>query len=330
MNAPKLLLKRGALVAIANWQVTLVQATADSLFKLLMATPLAGGVFLVALAAGTEPYELVGRDWRDLITTIVGSLVAHPLVLTAFLLALAVVGLGGSLFVFLVKAGCVATLVRGERRAEAVEQPPLHLEALRRASAFSPEAYASAAQRLFPRYARLGLLLIAIYVASAVAYLTTVFVLGLLNDRWGLAALASLGLTVWISLVNWGYLLTQIVIAADDCSVAAAFGRVARFLRHHRRPAAGVFLIMLALAAAATVVSWLATTGLWLIGFVPFIGLALIPLQILAWLMRSVVFQYLGLSSIGAYASLYRTLPTHVRHLVGDADVRVPARTGEA
>ena len=35
----KPVLKRGALVAAANWQVTLIQATADSLFKLLIATP---------------------------------------------------------------------------------------------------------------------------------------------------------------------------------------------------------------------------------------------------------------------------------------------------
>ena len=36
----KPILTRGCLVAAANWQVTLVQATADSLFKLLLAVPL--------------------------------------------------------------------------------------------------------------------------------------------------------------------------------------------------------------------------------------------------------------------------------------------------
>ena len=71
--ALKPVLKRGALLAAANWQVTLVQATADSLFKLLIATPIVGGVFLVALVAGAEPLELVDQDWRDLVATITAS-----------------------------------------------------------------------------------------------------------------------------------------------------------------------------------------------------------------------------------------------------------------
>ena len=59
-SAPLLkpVLKRGALVAAANWQVTLIQATADSLFKLLIATPLIGGLFLVGLVIGAAPEDL--------------------------------------------------------------------------------------------------------------------------------------------------------------------------------------------------------------------------------------------------------------------------------
>ena len=45
----KEVLKRGALVAAANWPVAIMQATADSLFKLLIVTPLIGGVFLGTL-----------------------------------------------------------------------------------------------------------------------------------------------------------------------------------------------------------------------------------------------------------------------------------------
>ena len=37
------------MVAAANWQVTLIQATADSLFKLLIATPLIGMADLASL-----------------------------------------------------------------------------------------------------------------------------------------------------------------------------------------------------------------------------------------------------------------------------------------
>ena len=71
MDSPRRLLKRGALVAAANWPLTIVQAIADSLFKLLIAAPLFGGIFLVALVVGAEPVTLMSLEWRDLATTIV-------------------------------------------------------------------------------------------------------------------------------------------------------------------------------------------------------------------------------------------------------------------
>ena len=112
-------LKRGALIAAANWQVTIIQAIADSLFKLLIAIPLIGGVFLVALVLGTEPNALITLEWREMAATTIGALFSQPLVLAAFLLAVAIVGVGGSVFVFVVKAGTVAVLVRSEREASA-------------------------------------------------------------------------------------------------------------------------------------------------------------------------------------------------------------------
>src|SRR5687768_6371724 len=89
-------IKRGALIAAANWQVTLIQATADSLFKLLLAAPIIGGVFLVALAIGSEPGVLMTLESREMAAIIVSSLLSRPLVLTTFLLAVAVVAIGGS------------------------------------------------------------------------------------------------------------------------------------------------------------------------------------------------------------------------------------------
>ena len=67
-----------------------------------------------------------------------------------------------------------------------------------------------------------------------------------------------------------------------------------------------VFGVVLALVVAATGVSLLATAALGLIAFVPFVGLAVLPLQLLAWVFRGIVFQFLGLASIGAYLRLYR------------------------
>jgi hypothetical protein len=296
--------KRGALIAAANWQVTLIQATADSLFKLLLAAPIVGGVFLVALVIGSEPGALIALEWRDMAATIVASLLSRPLVLTAFLLAVAVVAIGGSFFVFLVKAGTVATLVRSDRDAGAIEEPPLHVDMVARASRFGVDAFIDSARRLFPRYARLGAILIAVYLSSAAVYLGLVS--SSVGERWSVTALFTATFVAWITIVNLLYLLVQIVIAADDRSVASAARRVAAFLGKDYRKVASIFGLVLVLVVAATGASLLATAALGLVAFVPFIGLAALPLQLFAWLLRGLVFQYLGLTSVGAYLRLYR------------------------
>jgi hypothetical protein len=308
-SAPLLkpVLKRGALVAAANWQVTLIQATADSLFKLLIATPIIGGLFLVGLVIGATPEDLLGLEWREMVGTIITSLLSHPVVLAAFLAALAVVTVGGSLFIFLAKAGAVAVLVQGEREAGAIEHPPLHFDSLRRASKFSAELYIDSARALFPRYARLGFMLMGIYLVSGVLYLVGAYESGFRGDLGGLLTFVmTIGFVAWITVINLVYLLTQIVIAAEDCSVAKAWRQMLAFVRRQRRGVSTVFGVILALVIAATGVSLLATAALGLIAFVPFIGLAVLPLQLLAWVFRGVVFQFLGLTSIGSYMRLYR------------------------
>ncbi len=305
-------LKRGALVAAANWPVTLIQSAADSLFKLLIGAPLVGGIFLVALAVGDEPGSLLTLDSRIMAATIVSSLLSHPLVLIAFLLAMAVVIVGGSLFVFLVKAGTVGILVRGERDAGVIEQPPLHWAIVTQAARFSVESFIASAQALFPRYARLGFLLMGAYLVSGVVYLA--WVVASAGSSWGLPALLTASFVCWITLINLLYLLVQIVIAADDCGVSAGIRRVGAFVRHQRWTVGGVFAVILTMVVLATGASFAATASLGVITFVPFLGpflgLAVIPLQILAWLMHEIVFQYIGLASIGAYVKLYREYST--------------------
>jgi hypothetical protein len=298
--------KRGALIAAANWPVTLVQATADSLFKVVVAVPIVGGIFLVALVLGTEPVALMSLEWRDMVATTVAALLSHPVVLAAFLLAVAVVGVGGSLFIFLVKAGTVAVLVRSERDAEAIEDMPLHVETVTRAARFSVDFFIDASGRLFPRFARLGLILMAVYVASASTYFGLVTASRSAGESWGVTALFTAAFVAWITIVNLLYLLMQIVIAADDCSVAAAAPRVAAFLRRERRVVIRVFVVILALVVGATGASFVAAGLLSLIAFVPFVGLAVLPLQLMAWVLRALVFQYIGLTSVGTYVKLYR------------------------
>jgi len=291
-------------VAAANWPVAIVQATADSLFKLLIAAPLIGGVFLVALVVGAEPVELMSLEWRQLATTIASTLFVRPAVLAAWLAALAVVLVGGSLFVFLVKGGTVGVLVRGERKAGPIERPPLMPESFSRASAFSIETFIDCSRGLFPRYARLGVALMGVYLLSGSVYF--VLLARTAASGWAVAALLTAAFVAWITVVNLFYLLTQIVVAADDCSVATAASRVSVFLRRQMRAVGGVFLIILGLVALATGASVLATAGLWLVGFVPFIGLTVLPLQLLAWVLRGLVFQFIALASVGAYLRIYR------------------------
>ena len=306
MSGLKPTLKRGALIAAANWQITLIQAVADSLFKLLLAVPIIGGVFLVGLVLGAEPTGLMTLEWRELITTIVAALLSHPVVLTTFLLSLGVVIVGGSVLVFLVKGGTVATLVEGDEQAGPVEQPPLQLAVVARAGRFTAEGFIEACSRLFPRFARLGFGLMTVYLLSGATYLFVAFATRAGGDGWGLTALFTAAFVCWITLLNLLYLLLQIVIAADDCSVAAAMRRVAAFVRAETRAIAAVFGVVLALVVCATGASILATAALGLIGFIPLLGIAVLPLQLAAWLLRGIVFQYLGLTAIGAYLQLYR------------------------
>lgn len=318
-QALKSTLKRGALVAAANWPVTLIQATADSLLKLLIAIPVLGGVFLVALVIGAEPQSLITPDWREMAPTIVTALLSRPAVLALFLLAVAVVGIGGSLFVFLIKGGTVSVLARSEREADTGEPGPGGIEALARCSRFSVDFFIDAARAQFPAFARLGMILLTVYAVSAAAYLAG---LGLGPQTGGGVAFAA-GVTmifvVWITVVNLVYLLVQIVIAADGLPVASAMRRVAAFLRKEGRAVSRIFVVVLGVVVAATGASLLAAAALSLIWFVPFVGVAVLPLQLAAGLLRALVFQYIGLTSIGAYLSVYRRFTSRL------ADGRAPA-----
>ena len=95
-------------------------------------------------------------------------------------------------------------------------------------------------------------------------------------------------------------------MAHDESGIADACRAVARFVRAEFRDLAGVFLVVLVLVVAATLASALAWSGVGLIAFVPLVGLAVFPLQLAALLLRGLVFEYLGLTALGAYLTLYR------------------------
>jgi hypothetical protein len=297
-------LKRGGLVAAANWPIVIIQSSADALFKLVVAVPFVGGVVLVALIVGAEPGALLGLDIRDLAATILALLLARPLALTAFASALAVAGIGASVFSFLLKGGAVALLVEAEREAGRLEEPPLQFSVVATGAVFTVERFIERSRALFPRFLRLGGVLMAAYGLSGLALVMAAF--GREGDGWFVPIAATVLFVAWITAVNLLYLLSQIVMAAEGCGVGVALRRALGFVRRAPRTVAAVCVAILALALLASFASLVAATALGLIGFVPFVGLAVLPLQLLALVLRGLVLQYIALASVGAYSALYR------------------------
>jgi hypothetical protein len=309
----KAALKRGALLAAANWQLVIIQFVAESSLKLLLAVPIIGGAFLVALLLDTSLTDLLRGDVREIVTAIISALTASPAALAAFVASSLLVLLGGSAVTFVVKGGTVALLAEAERTAGPIEKPPLHIQALRRASVVAIEPFLGGCARLWRRYVRIGLGLLLVYGLTAVAYLAFVFRgyalaanSAILLVWTAAAALASSALIVWITLINFFYLMTQMVVAIEDVSVRTGVRLALKFVWGHLREVAAVFGVVLLMAIIATVASILATAGLGLIAFVPLAGLAVLPLQFAAWLVRGIVFEYLALAALGAYLSHYR------------------------
>jgi hypothetical protein len=309
----KAALKRGALIAAANWPLVVVQFVAESALTLLLAVPIVGGAFLVALLLDTSLTTLLSGDVRDIVTSILAALTASPVALAAFVAATLLVLVGGSIVTFVVKGGTVALLAEAERVAGPIERPPLRLDAMRRAAVVSIDPFIDGCTRLWRRYVRIGLLLLLMYAVTAAGYLG--IVLGgyaLVGNSavllgWTVtAAAASSALIVWITLLNFFYLMTQMVVAIEDCSVRSGFRLAIAFVWGHLREVAGVFGVVLVMVVIATAASILATAGLGLIAFVPLVGLAVLPLQLAAWLVRGIVFEYLALAALGAYLSHYR------------------------
>jgi hypothetical protein len=309
------IIKRGGLITLANWPVLVIQFIAESVFKILLGVPVAGGLLLVGLVVGQDISGLLGSllagDLREVVTATLEALETRPAGLAAFLVSLMLVIVGGSAFTFVIKAGTVAVLADAERRAGAIERPPLRWSALREARRFSTEAFRAGCRRLGPRYVKLGAVLLAFYALLGAGVLVAMVLgYGLLVETPGwwsiVASLVSISLVVLITLANFVYLLLQMIMAFDDVGLRTAFVRTLRYVTRGARRVFAVFLIVLSLVLVATMASFVATGALGLISFVPLVGLAVFPIQAVAWLLRGLFFQYLGLTGLGAYLTLYR------------------------
>ena len=312
----KLLLKRGALLAVANWQAVGIQFLAETTFQVLLAVPIFGAAILVAVAVGADLGELLQGGLRDIVTNIARALTSEPVALGSFLVAFVIALAGGSALLCLVKGGTLDVLLEANELAGAIESQPLTFESLHAAAQFTLPRFMRGCMRLFRPYLGLGLVLMCAYAVSGAVYLACIVygyrategVVSVIG--WTMiAALATVVLILWITLVNLVYLLLQIAMAADNIGLSEAFRAVGRFVRVEVAVLAKMFLIILALIVAATLVSALAWSGVGLIAFVPLVGLAVVPLQLVARVLSGLAFEYIGLAAAGAYLTLYRRAP---------------------
>jgi len=309
----KLLLKRGALMTAANWPTVVIQFVAETAFQVLVAIPILGAAVLVAVVVGTDLTDLLQGGLRDIATRIAGALTSEPVALASFGVAFSLTLTAASVLMFLVKGGVLDVLLVAHESAGAFEREPISLDSVEPAACFTLDRFIKGCGRLFRSYLALGFALFVAYALTAGAYVAFAVygyraasgVMGIVGLTF-LAAVAAVVLIVWITLLNFVYLLMQIAMAADKLRFNEALRAVAGFMRAEFRLLAQIFLVVLAVEMGATLVSALAWSGLGLIAFVPLVGIAVIPLQLVALAVRGLAFAYIGLTAASAYLALYR------------------------
>ena len=334
----KLLLKRGALVTAANWPIVAIQFVAETTFQVLLAVPIIGAAILVAVLLGADLADLLRGSLRDMFTTVASTLMSEPIALVAFITAFALVLLGGSGLMFLVKGGTVSVLVDANAAAGPVELEPITLDTFRAGARFTLNRFTEGCLRLFRPYLMLGLALMVVYGWSGAGYLAFVVygyrvavARGLIIGWTFVAALSTGILVVWITVVNLLYLLVQITLVVDaqdagpdGIGLGQACRAVVRFIYAEFRELAAVFAVVLGLVIAATLASALAWSGVGLIAFVPLVGLAVFPLQLASLLLRGLVFEFLGLTALGAYVALYASHAARRREALSRSSLGSP------
>jgi len=306
-------LRQGALVTLANWPIVILEFVIEAVYKLALGVPIVGGAFMVAVLLGADIGALLGESVRTTADLIVASLFNAPVALTAFLAAVGLVAFGGSIVMFVVKSGTLSILVQGERQADDLHRGPVRHETLRRASAYQLAAVVQAMQRFGPRAAILAAGLGLLYLVIGTLYILAITFgfRAAVQSTWGaawplLVLVATSACVVSITLVNFFYNLARVVLVSDDCTVRTALARVRAFLVADARQVVGIFAVMSLVTMVGTAVSLTATASLALIGWVPFVGLLVWPLQAAAWVLRGWLFQYISLTSLAAYQTQYR------------------------
>jgi hypothetical protein len=306
-------LKRGLIVATANWPVVLIDFAVDSFRKLALTIPVIGGALMVGTLVGTDLTALLAQGVMATADVVLGSLATSPAALSAFLAALTLVAVGGEVLTFVVKAGTLTVLVEADRRAGEVHRAPIGVDSLTRARAFTLDHVLEGARHFGRRMAGLALVLGGSYSLLALIYVLLVSY-GVAYGggaawlpAWSLFVLlsTSAGIVV-VGAVNLGCDLLRVVMVTSDCSLGVAVTRVRRFVVEDARQVIGIFSVIGAVEILATAVSLLAAAGLTPVAYLPIVSLIIVPIQLAVWLLRGLVFEWLALSSVSAYQTQYR------------------------
>jgi hypothetical protein len=322
-------LKRGALVTAANWPVVLLDFAIETLYKFALTVPVAGGALLVAAVLGGDVRGLVGGGVTETIDLALATLADAPLALMSFLTAVLIVAAGGGLLMMAVKIGGLAMLVETDRRAGDSERTSQHFASLRRASVCTARNVLDASRRFGPRAMRLGMFLGTAYGAIGAAWLLVVTASLRLSDddrvaaAWPLVVLvATIAAGLAVLCANLLYDLLRVIVVTDDCSVRAGFGRLRAFAAADFRQIVAICGVVSLVLLAGLAVATPAMAAFTFVSWVPVAGLIAAPLQIVAWLVQGLVFQYVGLAALSAYQTRYRRLALEETALAAAAPVQ--------
>jgi hypothetical protein len=310
----RMALRRGGLISAANWPLVAVEFAADTLYKATLGVPIVGGALMVAVLVGDDLSSLLSQGLRTGAGMVLASLFDSPIALATFVLALSVVAAGGAIVLFLVRAGTLTVIVRGERQAsDELHAGSLRFDLMRRANASELDVFLGGVRYFGRRFAWLGAWLMAAYAVLGGGYLVAMMSAYRLAARteWISAfplvlLVATSAVVVLMSVINLLYLLLQVIIVADDCRIGEAATRLRVFLLHDSRQVAGIFGVILTISVVGTAVSLLVTAALGLIAWVPLVGLSVVPLQAAAWLVRGLVFEFIDLTALTAYVAQHR------------------------
>lgn len=306
-------LRRGAIVTAANWPVVIIDFILESFYKLALTFPIFGGALMVVALVGADLGAVVGEGLRATTDLVISSLGTAPVALAAFLVALAIVGAGGAVLMFVLKAGTLSVLTAAERAAGDVHVSPLRLEKVRRAEAYSLNAVYDGTRRFGRRAFVLALWLAVSYVLVGGTYLTVMGYGFAMVGTWPwmpawplLVLIATTTAVVTIAGVNLAFDLLRVIMLTDDCSLSTAVRRLWPFVVDDARQVVGIFSVIGGIQIVMTVLSLITAAGIALVAWVPVVGLVVVPLQAAAWVLRGVLLQYVALAALSAYQTQYR------------------------